>query len=1669
MRIATIGTKRRARVRTEAKLAAIATLVLSAALAAPSTNAQGSRKDDVVFGPGGHPVAGATVTVCQANATGTPCSPLATVYTDATLTVPAANPFQTDGIGNYHFYAPSGRYVVQISGPGITGTITYRDVILAPDVSSSGSGNNISAFGLTLGGNLSVAGNATINGTLSAGTFSPSSLNIPGNETVGGPRPRVDVTAYGAKGDGATDDTAAIQAAINAACSNPGLGGNPGGGAVTFPPPTGSGYVITQPQSPNDGPIFTIPVGCQGAGNGISIVGGSGNWSQITNGGGLPPMISIKANCGASPGLGPVFVFDHSESVFLENVSFLGCNQAIQVDGRTNTSTWHFKNVNLGIRWVSGQGICSSNPTCSTDNVPLAIYNNILGWYEGGALANGAAYDSTAKGPNILIAEETGASGNGSGLATFNNLHLAAGGAGGAVLMDGRSGTGQVGNLYFRDIFTEAAGSTPFLTAQAEVAVNQTGNLLLERVNAADNNAGTPCISLSGSSWYNDIVIIDSQCSGTSSPAIVVNNGTIIGCFITGNLASGHTAVNASGNAVSGCVTQTINGFDYSSSVTSLASNYLGTNATVSNGFFGNSQSCPIGMVKSGDTNRSLCIDPFFGWGFGPGGTSSSGYDTRFYRNGNQSLAMMIAQADGPTAPSAALAAGGTLTTGTYTISSITNTSGAVEQVFCASGCPVVTGQSVPISGNSNATFNTTVTVTGVLGPQVWTFTTGGTPGNGTGGTMPSSYWYYIESTMVASNCSAANLTGPSKEVNAAPMAGNQTINLSWTAGVGSAAGYCVWRGTSPGAENVYAYVSGQSTTSFSDTGSVAFASGTPSAANQTFPANPQYTWSLTGLGVYTTNPQYNLDVNGAAAVNSLNGVQKAERFAGADAAAKLNACLVAASTTSGVCDARGMTGTLTGSTHITIPASTVLLWGNGELTISDATTNDAVELAGDGASLYGTQPSGPGLVSRPDSGGYIKCGTTGCTTVRNPNAATANIEWNNIENMSLIATGAGSKVIDLTSIGHAHLEDNRIILGSGGGAYGIFGDTSNGNRDSTNTLIKHNEINNQQQNDICLYLAGIFNINQLEINVCYLAAQSTGQGGFVFAKDSNGNYPNNVQLYGNDCEQGGASVSFGVVCYDVRQAQDMTIGPNNRCEKVYSCFKFPSDGSAVGIHAIDPYLSLSNTIQVQPNEPSTSMIAIDNAGHNWLPSMHFGMNDLAGQNLLGNAGLEGWQNSTTLYYWGGVSGTTINQVGSSIYLQGTSAGANPAVDSYTQGAYNVRVGDGATAGLGINSGCIQVDATAEYTLMFRVAAPSATNTFRPGFRFYSDANCTEANRITSVATNARVLAPQNYMGYSSLAGTGPNWQSSNASLTYNNGISCNCNVTGFDWTVGTANSWTPTRNYGITFRLPNAYSSASTIAHSMRVFLLENTAAANNYIFFDDVILSQGPVSPDVQPAPLADSGNGGTVNAYANYNFAGTVSLQANTGFAGTLTHSNTGNRTYTLPDASGTVALQTPLASWGFQHAGAGQAFSANAVKVWGVIVPYPVSYSHIDYNVSTLDSNTSDNYDIGLYGPCAVNTSSCPLVTHIGAQNLTTTGYKQANVSSGTVQPGLYWIAITGNAATAQVSTTSVGEWTACPSTNSSTASTGGALPATIATPNCAAPAWTGSPVVGIGLE
>ena len=150
-----------------------AAIAIAVALCGSDARAQGSRKDDVVFNAQGRPMAGATVRVCTSAATGQPCSPLALIYSDAALTQALANPTTTDGLGNYTFYAAPGRYEVEISGPSIT-TKQLPNVILpsdptAPTFTTVTTTSGISAFSLSLSGNLTVNGSAAVTGSLTVG------------------------------------------------------------------------------------------------------------------------------------------------------------------------------------------------------------------------------------------------------------------------------------------------------------------------------------------------------------------------------------------------------------------------------------------------------------------------------------------------------------------------------------------------------------------------------------------------------------------------------------------------------------------------------------------------------------------------------------------------------------------------------------------------------------------------------------------------------------------------------------------------------------------------------------------------------------------------------------------------------------------------------------------------------------------------------------------------------------------------------------------------------------------------------------------------------------------------------------------------------------------------------------------------------------------------------------------------------------------------------------------------------------------------------------------------------------------------------------------------------------------------------------------------------------
>jgi len=88
------------------------------------------------------------------------------------------------------------------------------------------------------------------------------------------------------------------------------------------------------------------------------------------------------------------------------------------------------------------------------------------------------------------------------------------------------------------------------------------------------------------------------------------------------------------------------------------------------------------------------------------------------------------------------------------------------------------------------------------------------------------------------------------------------------------------------------------------------------------------------------------------------------------------------------------------------------------------------------------------------------------------------------------------------------------------------------------------------------------------------------------------------------------------------------------------------------------------------------------------------------------------------------------------------------------------------------------------------------------------------------------------------------------------------------------------------------------------------------------------------------------------------------------------------------------------------------SANVVKLWGVVLTWPLSTTQVTYNVSTADANTSGacNYDIGLADTAGT------IKAHIGATANQTFGSSGAHSVSWTggstsLQPGKYYVAFT----------------------------------------------------------
>lgn len=499
------------------RLRTVFAIVIVALIAVGTARAQGSRHDGIALGERGRPVAGATVVVCTqpANVTVAPCTPLANLFTDATLTTSAPNPLTSDGLGNYHFYAAPGIYTMQIYGPGIN-TYTTPDVILPMNplnaqVGSLTATNAISVLTLNLGGNLSVGGNANVTGTLTAGSFN-ANLALTSNAALK-PFPGDAVFWVSPSGSDANDGKSkgtAMASIDHALCSLP--GGNcatniAGNGTVYYfngsaASSTAGCFVgLMGPIDPN----YASPPPCwlkvPSGNSGIAVIGIA---QQSYGPNGQLPRALLVSGSNADRNHPGIWLSGTNAAIYFENV-------AIQFPGR-------------GV--VIGE--CSNNTRTGTCNTAPPFFYNVTANVNSVA-GNGPAWDITGSSFWVRMIHC-----GGSGTDTVNPP---LGDLTPAVLIDGRANAG-VGLIQIYDFETNNGGIKVYAgTNGAEVNVRD--------LTTEGQAGGEPAVwfALSGLSGDNNVrSTIDSvevADATTPTPGVQVDSG-VAGWGISANHIQGN-------------------------------------------------------------------------------------------------------------------------------------------------------------------------------------------------------------------------------------------------------------------------------------------------------------------------------------------------------------------------------------------------------------------------------------------------------------------------------------------------------------------------------------------------------------------------------------------------------------------------------------------------------------------------------------------------------------------------------------------------------------------------------------------------------------------------------------------------------------------------------------------------------------------------------------------------------------------------------------------------------------------------------------------------------------------------------------------------------------------------------------------------------------------------
>ena len=146
--------------------------------------------------------------------------------------------------------------------------------------------------------------------------------------------------------------------------------------------------------------------------------------------------------------------------------------------------------------------------------------------------------------------------------------------------------------------------------------------------------------------------------------------------------------------------------------------------------------------------------------------------------------------------------------------------------------------------------------------------------------------------------------------------------------------------------------------------------------------------------------------------------------------------------------------------------------------------------------------------------------------------------------------------------------------------------------------------------------------------------------------------------------------------------------------------------------------------------------------------------------------------------------------------------------------------------------------------------------------------------------------------------------------------------------------------------------------------------------------------------------------------------------------------------------------PFFATGGGRTGSAQAATENTTKLWGFLLPYPVTTTQITYQVTTAD-NTANEYDIGIYntsGTLLVDIGATPGTSFAASTAFHTLLWTQGSTG---LAAGEYYLGMTTNCASACAQIAAATGAVSFAVNVSAGASTGGALPSTMTVP---AQAW-----------